>query len=113
MPERVRFVDLETLLAALRDHPRVLVDAVPADAAVAQELEEDAAARAQVKDSLSALEKLEEGLRLAADDRLVAAEARLEVHRVKVCRDLSLAPLVPLALKALEACGQARCPLPL
>src|SRR5207237_10038020 len=43
-----------------------------------------------------------------ADDRLVAAEARLEVHRVQVRGDLVLAPLLPIALETLEARAEAR-----
>src|SRR5438093_6723264 len=111
--ERIDLVRLEPLLARLRDHARIEVDAVPADALVLQELQKDAAARPEIEHALAALVKIHEGLGLLADDRLVAAEARLEVDRVEVRGDLVLAPLLPLALQALEPRTEARRHLPL
>src|SRR5439155_20140272 len=101
--ERVALGRLEAALGGLRDHPRIEVDAIRPDPVLAHELEERAASRAEVDDAPAALDELDELLGLAADDRLVAAEARLEVHRVEVRCEVVLAPLRELALEALQA----------
>src|SRR3989454_9337976 len=106
--ERVAFGRLEPALRGLGDHPRIEVDAVRTDPVLAHELEERAPTRAEVDDAPAALEEFDELLRLAADDRLVAAEARLEVDRVEVRGEVVLAPARELALEALQACVEAR-----
>src|SRR5437868_11495390 len=108
MREGVDLVRLEPLLAALRDHPRIEIHPITADALVPQQLQEDAATRSQVEHALAPLVEVDERLRLPADDRLVAPKARLEVHGVEVRGDLALAPLFPLALETLEPRAEAR-----
>src|SRR2546428_7964472 len=101
--ERVAFGRLEPALRGLGDHPRIEVDAVRTDPVLAHELEERAPTRAEVDDAPAALEELDELLRLPADDRLLPAEARLEIHRVEVRREVVLAPPCELALETLQA----------
>ena len=110
MRERVDLVRLEALLARLRDHARVEIDAVPADALVLQQLQKDAAARSEIEHALAALVEIDERLRLSANDRLVTAEARLEVDRVQIRRDLVLAPLLPLDARAARAAFRSAAP---
>src|SRR3989442_2513727 len=100
--ERVAFGRLEPALRGLGDHPRIEVDAVRTDPVLAHELEERAPTRAEVDDAPAALEEVDELLRLAADHWLVAAEARLEIHRVEVRGEVVLAPLREVALEALQ-----------
>src|SRR5439155_24531806 len=108
MRERVDLVRLETFLAALRDHARIEVHPVPANAIFLEQLQEDPATGSEVEDATPALVHIGERFGLPADDRFVAAAARLEVHRVQVRGDLVLATLLPLALEALEARAEAR-----
>src|SRR6266550_2284252 len=108
MCESVDLVRFETLLAALGDHARVEVDAVSADAAVPQQLQEDAAPGPEIEHALASFVEVDELLGLTADDRLVTAETGLEVDRVHVRGDLVLAPLLPLALESLEPRSEAR-----
>src|SRR2546428_12062145 len=100
--ERVAFGRLEPALRGLGDHPRIEVDAVRTDPVLAHELEERAPTRAEVDDAPAALEEVDELLGLAADHWLVAAEARLEIHRVEVRGEVVLAPLREVALEALQ-----------
>ena len=102
MSERVGLDAFEPALGALRDHARIEVDAVRADALVLHETEEDAAAAAEVDDTLATGEELRERLGLPADHRLVAAEARLEVDRVQVRGDEVLVPGLELPQTLLE-----------
>src|SRR5207247_3135241 len=108
MRERIDLVRLEPFLSALRDHARIEVDPVSANALVLQQLQEDAAPRPEIEHALAPLIEVDESLRLSANDRLVTAEARLEVDRVQVRCDLVLAPLLPLALEPLESRSEAR-----
>src|SRR2546426_10418091 len=101
--ERVAFGRLEPALRGLGDHPRIEVDAVRTDPVLAHELEERAPTRAEVDDAPAALEEVDELLGLAADDWLVAAEARLEVDRVEVRCEVVLTPSREVALEALQA----------
>src|SRR5439155_25372610 len=80
MRERVDLVRLEPLLAALRDHSRIEVHPITADALVPQQLQEDAATRSQVKHALAPRIEVDERFRLPAYDRHVAADTRPEVH---------------------------------
>src|SRR2546428_13917611 len=90
--ERVAFGRLEPALRGLGDHPRIEVDAVRTDPVLAHELEERAPTRAEVDDAPAALEEFDELLRLAADDPLGAAQARLAVDRAEVSGAMSPAP---------------------
>src|SRR4029077_3867121 len=108
MRERVDLVRLEALLTRLRDHARAEVDPIPSDPLVLEELQKDAAARPEVEHALAPLIEVDERLGLPSYDRLVTAEARLEVDGVKVCRDLVLAPFLPHTLEPLEARSEAR-----
>src|SRR5947199_4730874 len=108
MRERVDLVRLEPLFAALRDHPRIEVHPIAADALVPQQLQEDAATRSQVKHALAPFVEVDERFRLPAYDRLVAAETRLEVHGMQVRGDLALPPLLPFTLEPLEPRAKAR-----
>src|SRR5438552_8718905 len=108
MRERVDLVRLEPLLAALRDHSRIEVHPITADALVPQQLQEDTATRSQVEHALAPLVEVDERLLFAPDDRLVAAKARLADHGVKVCCDLALTQLIPLALEPLEPRAKPR-----
>src|SRR5206468_5081569 len=67
-----------------------------------------AATAPEIEHAAAAGEEIDELLRLLTDDAFVAAEARLEVHRVQVRGDLVLAELLPLALETREALAEAR-----
>src|SRR5947209_2904450 len=108
MRERVDLVRLEPPLLALRDHPRIEIDPVRPDPVLLEELQEDALPRAKVEHALAAFEEIEERLGLAANDGIVAAKTRLEVHRVEVRRGQMLAPLLEIALELFEPRTEAR-----
>src|SRR5206468_1773819 len=103
MAERIGLDAFEPALSALLDHARVEIDAVRADALVAHETQEDATATAEIDDAFAAREELGERLRLPADHRLVATEARLEVDGVEIRRDEVFVPELELAQALLEA----------
>jgi len=94
---------LESRGGDLLDHPGIEVDPVGADALLAHEREERPAAAPQIADPRAAGEQIGEPLGLGADDRLVAAEARLEIQRVQVRRDLVAPAIGPGALEPGEA----------
>ena len=100
--ERFAGVRLDASGARLVGHRRIQIDAVAADPAVAQELEERAAAAAEIEDPRPPGEAVHERLRLAADDRLVAGEARREKSALEAAGDLVLAPAFPFTLEARE-----------
>src|SRR5258706_8366090 len=108
MRERVGLEGLEPALAALRDHLRIEIDAVAIDLAILQQVEEDPPSATEVEHALLALVQVDERLGLLADDRLVAAEARLEVDGVEVRGDLVVAPLLPLPPEPPEALAEFR-----
>src|SRR5438105_10521289 len=108
MGERIDLVRLEPFLLALRDHPRIEIDAVRADPVLLEELQEDALPRAEIENALAAFEQIEKRFGLAADHRLVTAKTRLEVHRVEVRRGQMLAPLLEIALEFFEPRTEGR-----
>src|SRR5437868_14307790 len=84
MPERVAGRHLESRGGGVLDHARIEVHAVRADAALFREGEERAAAAAEIAHPGAAGEEVDELRRLRGDDRLVAAEARLEVFGMEI-----------------------------
>src|SRR5512135_2403665 len=108
MRDRVALERLQAALAREADHALVEVDTVRADPIVAHELEEHRASARDVEHPFPAAVELEEPFRLLTDHAFGTTEARLEVPRVHVRRDLVLATALEFALEPLEPLAEPR-----